>query len=291
MRLLLLLAAMPLLAPGQESARDWAALIGNRYTLRRDIVYRKVNGFEAKLDVYLPLNDKSPRTTMLYIHGGGWSTGSKEQYLLFFLPYIQMGMKVISVGYRLAGVAPAPAAVEDARCAFRWLYQNAAQFGFDSRRIVVSGGSAGGHLALLTAIMEPSAGFDTGCPEGEPMRAAAVVNFYGPVDLTESYEKERKPAWLGGEGKLDLARRLSPVTYVRPGLPPILTIHGDADKIVPLAPTVAFHQALERAKVPNRLVVIPGGAHGRHTWPEREMMRAHTAIEEFLTQHRLLPAK
>lgn len=274
----------------QESARDWAALIGNRYTLRRDIVYKKVDGFEAKVDVYLPLKDPTPRTTMLYIHGGGWSTGSKEQYLLFFLPYIQMGMKVVSVQYRLAGVAPAPAAVEDTRCAFRWVYQNAKKFGFDTQRIVVSGGSAGGHLALLTAMLEPPAGFDSNCPEGEPLRAAAVINYYGPVDLVEMYQKGKGSAfnWLGKD-KLDLAKRLSPMHYVRPGLPPILSIHGDADDVVPHAPTIRFHQALDRLKVPNRLVIIPGGAHGRHTWPEREMMRAHTAIEEFLIEHKLLP--
>lgn len=289
---LLLLVPGTVCAQSQETARDWAALIGNRYTLRRDIVYKKVNGFEAKLDVYLPLNDPKPRTTMLYIHGGGWSTGSKEQYLLFFLPYIQMGMKVVSVGYRLASVAPAPAAVEDTRCAFRWVYQNADKFGFDKRRIVVSGGSAGGHLALLTAMLGASDGFDAGCPEGEPLKAAAIINYYGPVDLVELYRKGEGAAfkWLGGEGKLELARRLSPVTYVRPGLPPVLTVHGDADEMVPYGPTVRFHQALSRAKIPNRLVTIPGGRHGRHNWPESEMIKAHAAIEAFLAEHKLLPA-
>ena len=291
-KLLLLLAAVPLYPQAQESAREWAALIGNRYTLRRDIVYKKVDGFEAKLDVYMPLRDPRPRTTMLYIHGGGWSTGSKEQYLLFFLPYIQMGMKVVSVGYRLAPVAPAPAAVEDTRCAFRWLYENAEKFGFDKNRIVVSGGSAGGHLALLTAMVDASAGFDSSCPKGEPMKAAAIINYYGPVDLVELYRKGEGAAfkWLGGEGKLELARRLSPMSYIRPGLPPVLTIHGDADETVPYAAAVRFHEALSRAKVPNRLVTIPGGRHGRHNWPEAEMLKAHRAIEEFLREHKLLPA-
>lgn len=142
------------------------------------------------------------------------------------------------------------------------------------------------------AMMDASAGFDSSCPEGEPMRAAAIINYYGAVDLVEPYQKEKGSVfdWLGGKGKLDLARRLSPAAYVRPGLPPILTIHGDADQAVPYAPTARFHEALDRAKVPNRLVTIPGGAHGRHTWPEREMMRAHAAIEEFLLAHKLLPA-
>lgn len=292
-RWLLLFAPALTTAQPQESARDWAALIGNRYTLRRDVVYRKVDGFEAKLDVYLPLNDPRPRTTMLYIHGGGWSTGSKEQYLFFFLPYIQMGMKVVSVGYRLAAQAPAPAAVEDVRCALRWLYQNAGRFGFDTRRIVVSGGSAGGHLALLTAMLDAADGFDAACADGEPMRVAAVVNYYGPVDLVELYRQGQGPAfrWLGGDGKLELARRLSPMTYVRPGLPPIITIHGDADEMVPYAATVRFHEALSRAKVPNRLVTIPGGRHGRHNWPEPEMRKAHAAIEEFLAAYKLLPVQ
>lgn len=243
---LFLLAAVPVSGQLQESARDWAALSGNRYTLRREIVYKKVDGLELKLDVYMPLNDPRPRTTMLSIRGGGWPTGSKEQYLLFSLPYIQMGMKVASVHYRLAGQAPALAAVEDARCALRWVYQNATKSGFDTERIVISGGSARGHLALLIGMTDASAGFNSGCPEGPPMKAAAIVNYHGPVNLTELLRRVRVlSAWLVGAEKLDLARRLSPVTYVQPGLPPVLTIHGDADPVVPYGATVLFHRALD----------------------------------------------
>jgi len=294
MRFLLSITCLaPALLPAQapEPARDWAALVGNRYTLERDIVYKVAGNVPVRVDVYRPLNDKSPRPTVLYIHGGGWRTGGKEQYLLFFLPYIQMGMTVVSVQYRLADVALAPAAVEDCRCALRWLVRNASRYGFDTSRLLITGGSAGGHLALLTGMLEPSAGFDNECPGDEPLKATAILNYYGPVDLVDALEKRSSSVvrWFGGALEPQaLARLLSPMTYVRSGLPAILTIHGDADATVAYQPAVRFHQALDRHQVPNQLVTVPGGQHGRHTWPEAEMLRVHGHIEGFLKKHQVL---
>src|SRR4051812_3697613 len=144
-------------ALGEQSARDWASLVGQRYEAVRDIVYKTSGSFQAKVDVYTRY-DRKPGPTMVYIHGGGWSNGSKEQYVLWFLPYLQLGMRVVSVQYRLADVAPAPAAVKDCRCALYWVFQNAGKYGFDPKRIALTGGSAGGHLVLMTGILQPSDG-------------------------------------------------------------------------------------------------------------------------------------
>lgn len=158
-----------LAAQDGQSARDWASLVGQRFRAERDVVYRSVNGFNAKVDLYIPY-DLKPGPTIVYIHGGGWSTGSKEQYVLWFLPYLQLGMRVVAVQYRLAGVAPAPAGVEDCRCALKWVFQNAGKYGIDPKRIVLTGGSAGGHLVLMTGMLRASDGFDVGCPGPEPPR-------------------------------------------------------------------------------------------------------------------------
>src|SRR4051812_43157951 len=86
----------------EQTARDWASLVGQRYEAVRDVVYKTSGAFQAKVDVYTRY-DRKPGPTMVYIHGGGWSNGSKEQYVLWFLPYLQLGMRVVSVQYRLAG--------------------------------------------------------------------------------------------------------------------------------------------------------------------------------------------
>lgn len=111
-------------AQDPNSARDWASLTGQRYESIRDIPYKNFGGFQAEVDVYTRY-DRKPGPTMVYIHGGGWANGSKDQWNLWLLPYLQLGMRVVSVQYRLAGVAPAPAGVKDCRCALAWVFQNA----------------------------------------------------------------------------------------------------------------------------------------------------------------------
>ena len=96
-----------------------------------NITYLTVNGWNARLDLYLPLHATAPAATFVYFHGGGWVTGSKDESALEVLPYLAMGFAVVNVDYRLAQVAPAPAAAEDARCALRWVFRHAQQYGLD----------------------------------------------------------------------------------------------------------------------------------------------------------------
>ncbi len=274
-------------AQNTESARDWASLVGQRFRAERDVVYKSVKGFDAKVDLYIPYELK-PGPTIVYIHGGGWSNGSKEQYALWFLPYLQLGMRVVSVQYRLAGVAPAPAAVEDCRCALRWVFQNAGKYGFDPTRIVLTGGSAGGHLVLLTGMLQASDGFDKDCPGPELPKVAGIINYYGPTDLVSAFDLKEKNLmnWLRGvENPKEMARRLSPLTYVRAGLPPILTLHGDADEIVPYEDALKLRAALDRAGVPNELLTSPGGKHGRFRWSDETTIKAQRTIEAFLRRY------
>ena len=281
----ILAAAASLLAPPPETARDWASLVGQRFRTERDVEYKP----GLKLDLYIPYN-AAPGPTILYIHGGGWQTGTKEQYVLWYLPYLQLGFRVAAVQYRLSGAAPAPAAIEDCRCALRWVAQHGPRFGIDPQRIVISGGSAGGHLALLTAMLDTS--FDRDCPiGGDPPRARAVINYYGATDMEELLAEGRHNLrrWFRGPGdNQELARRLSPLRYVRPGVPPVLSLHGDADNSIPYSHSVRLHQALSDVRVPNELITISGGAHGRHTWTDADTIRAQRAIEAFLRRHTLI---
>lgn len=279
-----LLAAHPLHA--QESARDWASLVGQRFRAERDVVYHTApDGVELKLDLYIPY-DKKPGPTIVYIYGGGWQTGSKEQYVLWYLPYLQLGFRVAAIQYRLSGVAAAPAAVEDCRCAFRWIARNGLKYGIDPDRLVLTGGSAGGHLALLTAMLDDS--LDGACNDSSPApKARAVINYYGATDMVELLGEGRPylQRWFRGPDPKELAQRISPLTWVRAGVPPVLTLHGDADGSIPYSQSTRLHEALSKAGVSNQLVTIAGGAHGRHTWTDADTLRVQRAIESFLRKH------
>src|SRR5690606_6870142 len=122
------------------------------------------------------------------IHGGGWTGGSKEDAQLTLLPYLQMGFNAVNVEYRFASDALAPAAVADVRCALRWVFNNADRYGFDTSKIVVTGDSAGGHLALMAGMLPKEANLDFECsqgPHGRDLKVAAIVNHYGITDVND----------------------------------------------------------------------------------------------------------
>jgi acetyl esterase/lipase len=285
----LCLAAGP--AAADDPASDWASIVGNEYRVLPNVTYKVANQYEAKLDAYLPRNADGPAPTLVYIHGGGWVGGTKESVVLRLLPYMKLGMAVVNVEYRLARVSLAPAAVADCRCALRWVIENADEHKFDVNRIVVTGGSAGGHLALTTGMLEPEAGLDNECPTDKPLKVAAIVNYYGITDVNDLLSgpnrKSYAVAWLGSlDNAREVAKRVSPLTYVRKDLPPILTIHGDADPTVPYQHGVRLHEALDKAGVANQFLTIPGGRHGGFS--NDETLTIQTAINQFLLKHGIL---
>jgi acetyl esterase/lipase len=290
--IILFLLISPLAASAQLSeSAAWASDIPNHYRILPDIIYQTANNFNAKLDLYLPQDQKGPTPTLIYIHGGGWIFGSKETSVLQFLPYLEMGWSVVNVEYRMANVSLAPAAVEDCRCALRWVIRNAKQYNFDPDRLVLTGHSAGGHLSLMTGMLPASAGLDNACYGDENLKVAAIINWYGITDVADLLEgpnlKNYALMWLGSqEHRVEIARRVSPLTYVRTGLPPILTIHGDKDPVVPYDHAVQLHKALDQARVPNRLVTIAGGGHGGFS--RADTIAAFTAIQEFLRAQKIL---
>src|SRR5918911_916875 len=168
-----------------DGTAAWSAGIGTEYRVAPNITYLVANNYEAKLDVYSRADNAAARLTLINIHGGGWVGGTKEGSIFALLPWLQMGWNVVNVEYRLGRVSPAPAAVEDCLCALRWVAANAKTYGFDTSRIVLSGGSAGGHLALTTGMIPESAGLDRECP-GVPLpKVAAIVNWYGISDVVD----------------------------------------------------------------------------------------------------------
>jgi acetyl esterase/lipase len=272
--------------------QQFSSGITTPYRVAANLTYLTANNYEAKLDVYSRSDVTTPQPTLIWIHGGGWTGGSKEGSTFSLVPYFEMGWNVVNVEYRLARVSLAPAAVEDCLCALRWVIRNAKQYNIDITKLVVSGSSAGGHLALTTGMIPASAGLDRQCPGNEELKVAAIVDWFGITDVGDLLEGANRKTyavqWLGSlPNRVDVAARVSPLTYVRSGLPPIISVHGDADPTVPYTHSVRLHQALKNVSVDGELVTVPGGRHGGFSRAENQ--RAFTAIRAFLAKHGLLP--
>jgi acetyl esterase/lipase len=279
----------------EKSVGEWTATIANHYLVYPDQQYGFAGNIALRLNVWQNQDSSKPLPTVMYIHGGGWFFGDRTGAMPQLLPYLNKGWDVVNVEYRMSGQALAPAAVEDVRCALRWVTRNAAKFHFDPDRIIVTGHSAGGHLALMAGMLKAEDGFDDNCPAEEafaekPLKVAAIVNWFGISDVADllSGPDRRTYAieWIGGQANgIEMAKRVSPLTYVRPGLPPIITIHGDADPTVPYSNAVRLHQALDKAGAVNQLVTIPGGKHGFQAFDDTKTMDAYKKIFEFLDKN------
>ncbi len=224
------------------------------------------------------------RPGVIVIHGGGWVEGDKEHMVATFcIPYLEQGFVVANVDYRLAKTALAPAAVTDVLKAAGWFRNNAKRYGVDTRRIVVTGDSAGGHLALMVGMAPKSAKL------GPAAKVAAVVNWYGITDVVDQIEgpnmREYAVAWLpeNTPDRERLARRVSPMTYVRKGLPPVLTIHGDTDPTVPYQQGIELTKALRDHGVDAEMISVPGGQHGN--FGAGETAELNTKVLDFLKRH------
>ncbi len=284
------------LAQSEKLPREsWVDYVAGDYDMWPNITYATANSTPLKLDLYAPKDRPNAVPLVIYFHGGGWVAGQKERDVLDLLPYFSLGWAVANVEYRLANNSPAPAAVEDCRCALHWLAARAKQFGFDTLKIILTGGSAGGHLALITGMLPPNSVFDHQCPTGEnirwssgsepQVRVAAIVNWFGISDVAELLEgpnaRHYAVEWFGSVvNRKELAEELSPLTYVRPGLPAIITIHGDSDNIVPYEQATRLHAALDSVGVPNELVTIRGGKHDGFN--RREIAESFDRIRAFL---------
>jgi|SRR5262252_3773333 len=295
--LTLLLFFLASISLAQDAAPFTAELF--RYHVETNIVYHTANNYQSKLDVYTPADGKGPTPVVVVIHGGGWIEGTKEERALEIMPYLQMGFAAVNVEYRLGRVSRAPAAVEDCRCALHWVFTHAKPYNFDPERVVLQGGSAGGHLALTTGMLTSAAGFDHECRgpgedwstaigTSDDPRVAAIVNWFGIADVVDELHGPNAKAyaviWVGDQPNADeIAKRVSPINYVTSNTPPIITIHGDKDALVPYSQSVRLHKALDAAKVPNQLFTIPGAGHGGFTYEQNQ--KSWEAIREFLQKN------
>jgi acetyl esterase/lipase len=296
---LLMLSAVASDSFAQSSASaDWAIHSHNSYRMLPNITYMTATGYESKLDVYRRRDTTDAQPTLVFYHGGGWVRGTKESAIMSIMPWLEMGWTVVNVEYRMADVALAPAAVVDATCALRFLINRADDYGIDTNRIVVSGESAGGHLALAVGMTPESVGFTHRCAGGgfrgietAAPKVAAIINWYGITDVEKMLAgnadaRSYASQWIGSRSDAnEVARSVSPLTYVRAGLPPILSIQGDADPIVPYTQNALLHEALAKVGAMHELFTVPGAGHGNFSTEERT--KIYRKITEFLGKNGL----
>lgn len=241
----------------------------------RDLAYVAQGHVRQKLDLYLPEKAAAaPLPVIVWVHGGGWQSGSKDQCLPLRSGYVERGYAVASVGYRLSSDAVFPAQIEDCKAAIRWLRAHAAEYGLDSQRFAAWGSSAGGHLVSLLGTSGGVKEFETGTNLDQSSRVQAVCDFYGPTDFaafvtTPGYESHAKAD--SPEGKLiggaapenkEKAARVSSTTYVTNDDPPFLIVHGDKDPVVPPNQSQLLFAALKKAGVSAHFHTIHGAGHG-----------------------------
>lgn len=233
-------------------------------SVERDITYCTREGEDLKMDLYRPDNPNG--AAVLFIHGGGWTSGSKNggSGSEMWPELLGRGYLVASIDYRLAPEHPFPAQMEDVTCAVLYLKHNAADLGIDPDRIGAYGGSAGGHLASLLGTTGGQ-GYEGGITSLNA-EVAAVVDLFGPTDLTVEFDGASERIITTVFGASDRGSKVlvqaSPVHNVSADDPPFLIIHGELDELVPIEQGRALYEALVSAGVDVEFVPVKNASHG-----------------------------
>ncbi len=235
-------------------------------TVDENVSYCSMNEMEI-LDFYYPtaesLDSTDPFPVVLYVHGGGWSKGDKTDLATYREALNEKGIAVAAVNYSLAPASVFPTNIEDIKCAVRYLRANASSYNIDPDHIGAYGGSAGGHLVSLLGTSAEMSAWDTGDYLEFSSEVEAVVDMYGPADLTIQFEgnpPELLKSAFGDSSYKDGADQ-SPITYVSSDDPPFLIIHGEEDDLVPFEQSQMFYDALVAAGVEATLIPVENAGH------------------------------
>ena len=277
----------------QAKAKQQPPPIPEGVKAERDIEYARVGEMSLMLDIYRPESSDQTLPLVVWVHGGGWSGGDKANNPA--LPLSGRGYVVASINYRLSGVAPFPAQIEDCRAAIRWLRANAAKYGFDPRRIGVWGGSAGGHLVALLGTAGDVTKWDAvGGYTDQSARVQAVCDYYGPTDLLAARTPGgRRDAdspvgrLLGGpvDERENEAREASPVRHVTPDDPPFLIVHGEQDETVSIEQSELLEAALKKAGVRATFIRVKNAGHGFRAGSDPSPEEIRNKVIAFFDKH------
>ena len=231
----------------------------------KDLIYKEVKDGKLKLDIYHLKKIKKVKPVLVFIHGGSWKKGKKKDYRRYLVDYAKKGYVTATIQYRLANEAKFPAPLNDVKCAIKWIKSNADKYFINPDKIAVIGGSAGGHLAMMLGYSQGSPKFDDECPDNKDNSSVqAIVNIYGPSDLTTEYAQTQPSVqyFLGKKYIEDknIYSDASPISYLTPDDPPTLIFHGSLDELVPISQADSLKSRLDR-------VGIAAEYHRLEGWP------------------------
>ena len=233
--------------------------------LKSDIEFVRRGDTPLTLDAWVP-DGPGPFPAVIIVHGGGFVRGDKQTYVKPLFPVLsEAGFAWFTINYRLAPGNRFPDPIRDVEDAVRWVMKNARAYKVDSRRVALTGESAGGHLVSWVAVTS-----------AKQLGLRAVVPIYAPHDLLGRARQTGK-ASEGMQALLNIGQELTPDTeavlqkaspyyHVQKGIPPILMIHGTSDQQVPYEQSVAMQKKLKAAGADVDLHTVPDGGHGMGSW-------------------------
>lgn len=261
-------------------------------TYRPDVVYAKYGDVERRLQIIMPHRSGEKFPLIVYVQGSAW----RQQDLYAAIPNLShiaaKGYAIASVEIRDTGIARFPAAVEDVKCAIRFMRKHADEYGIDPKRVAVWGDSSGGHLALMTGLTIGR--YDNGLYSEQSDEVSAVVDYYGVTDLLTlgkyndilDHDAADSPEGLliGGrvQEHVELAKQASPIYQdLDQKLPPFLIIHGDSDPIVHVNQSIEMYKALKERGQRVLLYKVAGAEHGPGFWSPQVL----AVTEKFLSAY------
>jgi acetyl esterase/lipase len=258
---------------GQQYSKSW-----------KDLDYSGDEKVYHRLDIYLPQTEKQTYPVVIVIYGSAWFSNNLKEMAFSSLgkSLLDAGFAVVTPNHRSSADAKFPAQINDIKAVIRFVRANAANYQMDTTFIGITGFSSGGHLASLAGTSGGvnlhtvgSVTFDIEGDVGEytsySSSVNAVVDWFGPIDISvmDSCKRSKdvnspEAILIGGpiDENLDKCALANPITYIDANDPPFLILHGDADPLVPLCQSELFFESLQKANVPSRFVVVPGGQHG-----------------------------
>ena len=274
----------------------------NQLDLKGNIRFASPQGHDLFLHLIKP-RWASPEGTgfplVVFLQGSGYTTPDQFWQIPMLSRLAQRGYVVATITHRSCYQVPAPAFLQDAKAAIRFLKGNAATYDIDKERVAFWGTSSGGCTALLVGLTGDDPAFETGDYLEESTKVRAVVDCFGPVDLiqrldwagytTQTLPEDNRFFHLGGKNRETLEanlRAISPSTYVLPAdvpghRPPFLILHGDADALVAYEPSEAFYHRLNACGYPAEMVRVPDAPHEGSFWSD-ELIEI---IFDFIAHH------
>jgi acetyl esterase/lipase len=261
-------------------------------TVIKNIPYVAHPTSRQNFDLYLPKNKSDqPFPLVFWIHGGAWMMGFKDWDNVKYL--VRHGYAIASIDYRMSTDAKFPAQIQDCNAALNFILTHATNYGINPKQFVVGGGSAGGHLALLLGLARHERDFGA----KSSVKPLAILDFFGPTDFNTMLDdlkmihsekgialfQDAVPKLLGtplGQSS-DEAKIASPITYVKKTNPPVLILQGGKDDLVPVAQSQRLHDALDRARVKNQLIVVDAAGHDGPLFSTPEM---ESKVTDFLNE-------